>query len=173
MSFKVYHTTHGFKDGGEPAQFAYNGTFFDSDYLPTIGYSQGAELDDPRRRREEKLGALEEMVPRGEPLHERTSLFTTYSDWITYHTVVSTSSDQMAISPGYLKKTWQKDGRNYFEYDMGPTHILDFVAWVSAKYAVKKEVYPGSQRPHQSRGLLRPRAHLRYRRNARKLAQTA
>jgi ABC-2 type transport system permease protein len=143
LSFKVSHITHGFKDGGEPAQFAYNGTFFDSGYLPTIGYDQNNELDDPRRRREMKLGALEEMTPRGEPLHSRTSLFTTYSDWITYHTVVSTSGDQIGISPGYLKKSWQKDGRNYFEYDMGGTHILDFVAWVSAKYAVKKEVYQG------------------------------
>jgi hypothetical protein len=34
---------------------------------------------------------MEEMSSRGEPVHSRISLFTTNSDWITYHTVVSTS----------------------------------------------------------------------------------
>ena len=67
MTFHVGHTTHGFKDGNEPPEFAYNGTFFDSDYFPHIGYNQNIELDDPRRRREEKLGPLEEMAPRGDP----------------------------------------------------------------------------------------------------------
>ena len=28
----------GFRDGNEPPEFAYNGTFFDSDYVPYIGY---------------------------------------------------------------------------------------------------------------------------------------
>jgi hypothetical protein len=147
LRFKVYHTTHGFKDGGEPAQFAYNGTFFDSSYFPTIGYDQGNELSDPRRRREEKLGPLEEMAVRGEPKHERINLFTPYSDWITYHTVVSTSSDQIAIAPGYLQKRWTENGRNYFEYSMGSTHILDFYAYLSGRYTVRTDVYRGSNGP--------------------------
>ena len=147
LTFSVSHTTHGFKDGNEPAQFAYNGTFFDQGFFPQIGYDQNYELDDPRRRREEHLGQLEEMAPRGEPVHSRLNLFVPTSDWITFHTVVSTSADQIAIAPGYLQRTWKSDGRNYYEYAMGSTHIADFFAYLSAKYSVRKEPYSGSSGP--------------------------
>ncbi len=75
LNFAVSHTTRGFRDGNEPAQFAYNGTFFDAGYFPTIGYDQGFEIDDPRRRREEHLGPLEEMAQRGEPFHSTAQSF--------------------------------------------------------------------------------------------------
>ena len=147
MTFAVGYATHGFKDGGEPAEFAYNGTFFDSGYFPGIGYNSSNELDDPRRRREEKLPALEEMAPRGDPKLSRANLFTNNSDWITYHTVVSTSDDQIAIAPGYLQRDWHSNGRHYFEYSMGSTHILDFFAYLSARYTVRKELYQGANGP--------------------------
>ena len=147
MKFAIGHATNGFKDGNEPAQFAYNGTFFDTEYFPGVGYDRGIELDDPRRRHEQNLGPLEEMAHRGDPLRSRTSLFTTYSDWITYHTIVSTSGDQTVLAPGYLQKSWQKDGRNYYEYSMGSTHILDFFAYISGRYATRKEVYPTKNGP--------------------------
>ena len=147
LSFSVGHTTRGFRDGNELPEFAHNGTFFDAGYFPLIGYDQGLEIDDPRRRREEKLPALEEMVARGEPVHSRINLFSTNSDWITYHTVVSTSGEQMAIAPGYLVKSWQRDGRHYYEYSMGSTHIQEFFAYLSGSYATRKETYAGPGGP--------------------------
>jgi ABC-type transport system involved in multi-copper enzyme maturation permease subunit len=144
MTFKAGLQSHGFKDGNELPQFAANGTFFDIEFLPGIGYDGGpAELDDPRRRREEHLPPLAEMHPRGDPVWSKINLFTANADWITYHSVVSTSADQIAIAPGYLKRSWEKDGRRYFEYDMGGTHILDFHAYVSARYMVRRDTFPG------------------------------
>jgi ABC-2 type transport system permease protein len=143
----VARTSRGFRDGNELAQFAYNGTFFDSEFFPIIGYSPGVELDDPRRRREQHLGSLEEMAHRGDPVASRTNLFSANSDWITYHTVVSTSDDQIAIAPGYLQREWQDNGRHFFEYSMGSTHIADFFAYLSARYTVRREVYPGAGGP--------------------------
>ena len=143
MTFSVGWTSRGFRDGNEKAELAYNGTFFDSGYFPSLGYSPTVELDDPRRRREEHLGALEELAPRGDATESVYNIFTKESDWITYHTVVSTSEDQIAIAPGYLKREWKKDGRNYFEYDMGDTKILDFHAYLSGGYAVRREQYKG------------------------------
>src|SRR6185312_15275116 len=61
MTFSVAHTTKGFRDGNEPAQFAYNGTFFDASFFPQVGYDAQFEVDDPRRRREEQLPPLVEM----------------------------------------------------------------------------------------------------------------
>ncbi len=106
MDFRASRTTKGFKDGGERPELAYNGTFFDRDYFPTIGYSQTLELDEPVRRKEEKLGDLEEMAPPGDPYYSNVNLFTQDSGWVTFRTTVSTSPDQIAIAPGYLKREW-------------------------------------------------------------------
>ena len=143
MSFNVGWTTRGFRDGNEKPELAYNGTFFDSGYFPSLGYVLGNELDDPRRRREEHLGPLEEMAPREDPVQSLYQIFTRDSDWISYHTVVTTSPDQIAIAPGYLKRQWQENGRNCFEYDMGSTKILDFHSFLSARYRVRREQYKG------------------------------
>jgi ABC-type transport system involved in multi-copper enzyme maturation permease subunit len=139
MNFQVGYTSHGFKDNNERPELAYNGTFFDSNYLPFIGYDRNMELDDPRRRLEEKLGPLEELAQRGDPYYDKINLFTSDSDWISYHTVVSTSSDQIAIAPGYLKKEWQENGRHSYEYDMGATKTLDFYSYLSGRYQIKQE----------------------------------
>jgi ABC-2 type transport system permease protein len=80
-------------------------------------------------------------------VQSRVNLFTPNSDWITYHSIVSTSSDQIAVAPGYLQRAWQQDGRAFFEYDMGSTHILDFFAYISARYTVRKDVYEGANGP--------------------------
>jgi ABC-2 type transport system permease protein len=141
LTCNIGHQTRGFRDGNELAEFAYNGTFFDSGYLPYVGYNPNVELDDPRRRREEHLPALEEMAHRGDPAHSLNNIFPHESDWVTYHTVVSTSRDQIALAPGYLQREWQANGRRFFEYSMGSTHILDFFAYISARYQVRKETY--------------------------------
>jgi ABC-2 type transport system permease protein len=144
LTCNVGHQTRGFRDGNELPEFAYNGTFFDASYVPYIGYNNGMELADPRRRREEHLPLLVEMAHRGDPAHSVNNVFFQgESDWITYHTVVSTSSDQIAIAPGYLQREWQADGRHYYEYSMGSTHIMDFFAYISGHYQSRKEIYHG------------------------------
>jgi hypothetical protein len=143
MTFDVGYQSRGFRDGNERAELAYNGTFFDLSYFPILGYSRDIELDDPRRRREEHLGELEDMALRGDPEQSLYNLFSRQSDWISYRTVVSTSPDQIAIAPGYLKREWQENGRRYFEYDMGSTPIQDFYSYLSGRYNVKREQYKG------------------------------
>jgi ABC-2 type transport system permease protein len=139
MDFRVGYTSRGFKDGNERPEFAYNGTFFDRDYFPTIGYNQNNEIDDPVRRREEKLPPLEEMAPPGDPYYSNINLFTTNSEWVTFHAVVSTSPDQIAIAPGYLTREWTENGRHYFDYTMGDTRINDFFSFLSGRFSVKKD----------------------------------
>ena len=67
------------------------------------------------------------------------NLFTTDSEWTTFHCVVSTSADQTAIAPGYLQREWTENGRHYFEYSMGETRINDFYSFLSARYSVKRD----------------------------------
>jgi ABC-2 type transport system permease protein len=147
LTFNVGYTSRGFKDGNERPELAYSGTFFDSSYFPGIGYDRGIELDDPRRRREEHLPDQELLPHRGDPAGTLTNLFTPHSDWISYHTTVSTSDDQIALSPGYLTREWHANGRRYFTYDMGDIKTLDFFAYVSARYEVTRQIYPGVANP--------------------------
>jgi ABC-2 type transport system permease protein len=153
LNFNVGYTSRGFKDGNERPELAYSGTFFDSGYFPTIGYDNNIELDDPRRRHEEKLPEQEILPHRGDSVGSVTNLFTPTSDWITYHTTVSTSDfdsegkPQIAISPGYLTREWHENGRHYFAYDMGDVKTLDFYAFISARYDVKRDIYNGLNNP--------------------------
>jgi hypothetical protein len=141
--FRVSWFSHGFRDGSERPELAYNGTFFDRDYFPSIGYNAGMEIDNPVRRREQKLPPLEEMAPPGDPYYSNINLFTADSEWITYHCVVGTSPDQVAVAPGYLKREWTENGRHYFEYDMGGTRINDFFSFISGRYAVRRDDWKG------------------------------
>jgi ABC-type transport system involved in multi-copper enzyme maturation permease subunit len=153
MTFHVAHISRGFKDGHERPEFAYSGTFFDAGYFPNIGYDNGIELDDPRRRREEKLPELELLPHRGDAVGSVTNLFTSQADWIGYRTTVSTSDSdnegkpQIAVAPGYLTADWHKDGRHYFTYDMGQVKTLDFYAYISGRYDVKRVTYQGIENP--------------------------
>jgi len=143
MDFRASYTARGFKDGHERPEFAFNGTFFDRDYFPFIGYNQTLELDDPVRRREEKLGLLEEMAPPGDPYYSNINLFTTDSEWVTFHALVSTSPDQIAIAPGYLQREWTENGRRHFEYSMGDTRINNFFSFLSGRFNVKRDEWKG------------------------------
>ncbi len=147
LTFHVGHTSRGFKDGNERAEFAYSGTFFDGSYFPTIGYDTSIEIDDPRRRREVGLAEQQLLPHRGDPRGTVTNLFTPQSDWVNYRTTVSTSDGQTAISPGYLTREWHANGRHYFAYDMGAVKTLDFTAYVSARYNLKRVMYAGAANP--------------------------
>jgi hypothetical protein len=143
MNWECAYDNPGFRNNGEQAEFAYNGTFFDLGYFPSLGYDANREINNPVRRKEAGLPAQEELPDRGDAFGMNTNLFSPQSDFITYHTVVSTSADQIAISPGYLAREWQQDERHYFEYSMGSTKIQDFFNYNSGAYAVKSENYKG------------------------------
>ena len=120
-----------------------NGTFINNfSIFPSLGYSSGGELRDNKTR--EKY----DLPPNNLKPHpsDSTSLGNTYisndSDWIDFEATVSTSKDQIAIAPGYLQKEWEEDDRRYFHYKMD-SKILNFFAFNSARYEVKKEIYKG------------------------------
>jgi ABC-2 type transport system permease protein len=139
MNFRVGFTSHGFKDGNERPELAYNGTFFDRDYFPFVGYNANNEIDDPIRRREEKLPPLEELAPPGDPYYSNINLFVSDSEWVKFHATVSTAADQIAVAPGYLKRDWTENGRHYFEYDMSDTRMNDFYSFLSGRFQVKRD----------------------------------
>jgi ABC-2 type transport system permease protein len=120
-----------------------NGTFINNfTMFPSLGYSSQGELKDNKTR--EKYNLPPNNL-RPHPL-DTIALVNTYiakdADWIDFEATVSTSKDQIAIAPGYLQKEWEEEGRRYFHYKMD-SKILNFYAFNSARYEVKKEMYKG------------------------------
>ncbi|QMU64258.1 MAG: hypothetical protein GKR88_08135 [Flavobacteriaceae bacterium] len=120
-----------------------NGTFINNFQLfPSLGYAPGRELTDDKTR--EKYGLPKnDLQPHPS---DSTALGNTYiskdADWIDFEATVSTSEDQIAIAPGYLIKEWKESKRRYFHYKMD-SKILNFYAFNSARYEVKKELWNG------------------------------
>ncbi|WP_033962117.1 ABC transporter permease/M1 family aminopeptidase [Psychroserpens jangbogonensis] len=119
-----------------------NGTFINNlQIFPSLGYN-GGELRDNETRKKYDLPP-NELKPHPS---DSTALGNTYiskdADWIDFEATVSTSEDQIAIAPGYLQKEWTEDGRRYFHYKMD-SKILNFYAFNSGKYEVKKEEWKG------------------------------
>jgi aminopeptidase N len=64
------------------------------------------------------------------------------ADFIDFDAIVSTSSDQLAIAPGYLQKEWKQGDRRFFHYKMD-SPILNFYSFLSGRYQVKKQNWNG------------------------------
>jgi ABC-2 type transport system permease protein len=120
-----------------------NGTFINnSSMFPNLGYVSRGELTDNKTRKKYDLPS-NNLRPHPS---DSTALGNTYiskdSDWINFEATVSTSKDQIAIAPGYLQKEWVENDRKYFHYKMD-SKILNFYAFISARYEVKKELWNG------------------------------
>lgn len=139
MDFNVAYENKGFRDGGERLEFAYNGTFFDMNYFPAIGYNSEFELSDDDERRDQGLGPAPDLPSPEDPKARNRNMISHDSDWIHFKCVVSSSPDQIAIAPGYLQREWTENGRRYFAYDMGDTKIANFYSLVSGRYEVKRD----------------------------------
>ncbi len=136
------YLSQGFENSTSNIRVVKNGTFFESSYLlPSFGYEVYNELMDKIDRKkagllqQKEMNSLEDKNPenlQGNYITGKTS------DWVTIETVISTSSDQIAISPGTLVKKWSENGRTYFNYK-NDHQSINFTNFMSAKYEVAKK----------------------------------
>lgn len=138
LEFALEKKPKGFKNDSPDMSVVYNGTFFNSDIFPTIGYNSEAELSSNTARKKHGLKAKPRMANVNDSLARRNTYISADADWIRFEAVVSTSEGQIAIAPGYLQKEWKESGRNYYHYKMD-SPILNFYAFLSAKYEIKKD----------------------------------
>ena len=140
VRFETDWLTPGFANAGHGTAVTSNGTFINnSGFFPMPGYQSGVELQDNNKRREQNLPPLERAASIDDvSAHNRAGLST--GERVSFETIVSTSEDQIAIAPGYLQKSWVKDGRKYFHYKMDAP-IWNFVSFVSADYEVRREAW--------------------------------
>ncbi len=139
LNFDLELATHGFTSSGSNTQVVYNGSFINGrSLLPVIGYQENMELARDQDRKKFGLAPKERMRDRDDPEGLKSNYLSNDSDWIDFETVVGTEEDQIAIAPGYLQKEWKEGGRHYFSYKMD-VPILNFFAYQSARYQVKKD----------------------------------
>ena len=138
MSFKTSFLTKGFQQGGGNSSIVFNGTFFNNQFFPSLGYNENFELGDDDERKKRKMKPKERMLERNDPRGLQQSLFGDDADHIRFEMVVSTAGDQIAIAPGYLQKEWKEGDRKFFHYKMDAP-MCNFYSIVSARYAVKRD----------------------------------
>ena len=141
LEFTQQRFNVGFVDSGSDTQIVENGTFLNNAQIfPHFGYNKGLEIEDRHERRKRDLDPPERLPKLEDSTQYGTNFIGKEADFINFETIVSTSEDQIAISPGYLQKQWVENGRRYFHYKMDAP-IFNFVAFLSGLWSVDKSVY--------------------------------
>jgi ABC-2 type transport system permease protein len=144
VHFTVKSKTHGFENELTNKSVVQNGTFFNNTIAPQIGFDAQRELRDPVVRRKYGLKEIDLMPPLERNCTDdcRENYLGGHSDWVDVDTVISTSTDQIAIAPGSLVRQWQEGGRNYYEYRLDHPS-MNFYSFISADYQVAREDWNG------------------------------
>ncbi len=143
LEMEIEARNEGFTNSGYNQSIVYNGTFFNLGLFPSFGYNAGRELTSDNERKKHDLPEKEySLPPQDDPYGLSNLLFNDDAYYVSYEATVSTAPDQIAISPGYLQKTWEKDGRKYYYYKMEGEMDL-FANFSSAEYAVEREKWKG------------------------------
>ena len=134
-----FHPT-GIQNETAQHQIVGNGTFVNSQMFPMFGYQTQGEIQDRNERRKRGLGEPTRMPKLEEKAALASNYLTDDADWIDFRSTVCTAPDQIALSPGYLQKTFTRNGRRCFSYAMDRP-MLDFYSFLSARWLVKKGEY--------------------------------
>jgi hypothetical protein len=142
LDFEIDYAPRGFANSGASRTVVDNGTFVNSGLAPALGYQDRAELTQERERSKHGLGPRERLPDLDDPEARKRNYISSDGDWIDFEATVSTAEDQVALAPGYIQREWVENGRRYYHYRMD-VPILNFYAFLSARYAVKKDVWKG------------------------------
>jgi hypothetical protein len=135
------YVTSGFENQAGNTSIVRNGTFLNNmQILPALGYQQGGEINDKNKRRSYDLPPKKSMPDLQHVCNSACGanyLTDGLADFVPIETIISTSSDQIAIAPGSLVKEWQQDGRNYYHYKVDHVAQL-FCSFISARFEVQR-----------------------------------
>jgi ABC-2 type transport system permease protein len=140
IEINTKYISKGFENGAGYTRIVNNGTFLNnSQILPSLGYQARNEISDQNTRKKYGLkpkDRMPELESAYSKKHMKNYLTRGAADFINIETVISTSSDQIAIAPGSLLKKWEEKGRNYYHYKIDhPSQ--NFYSFMSGKYEVK------------------------------------
>lgn len=142
MEWKATRTNRGFPNSDPDNQIVTNGTYVDlAGFVPVPSYDEERELTDPADRRRFGLPPAPRLPTLGDPAWLNTLGFG-IDGRTDFHVVFSTAGDQTAVAPGALRRTWDQNGRRYFEY------VMEQPTWpalplTSARYQVARDNWNG------------------------------
>lgn len=149
MIMEVDLAYKGFPNSGFGQAIVENGTFFNLSVFPSFGYNPQGELSSEKDRKKYELPEKDYGLPERDDSHGLSNfLFGDDADFNTFEAVLSTDPDQIAISPGYLVKEWEENGRKYYHYKMDEVMQMFFNV-SSARYAVIEDTW---KNPDGSKG---------------------
>ncbi|WP_378173881.1 M1 family aminopeptidase [Aquimarina sp. SS2-1] len=140
MNFTQSYIPKGFEDEHSDTQIVYNGTFFNNQEFPTIGYNKKYELRNNDDRKKQGLESRLNKARREEQLELTSAISGGDSNGITFEALIGTEKNQKAITSGRLIKEWKNNDRNYFHYKMNQP-MINFYAIVSADYEIKNDIW--------------------------------
>jgi ABC-2 type transport system permease protein len=140
MRYTVARHANGFENKPTLLEIAENGTFFNNQVAPQIGYQPRGEIKEPNKRKRFGLKPKDPMpaLERNCTVDCRNNYLSNNSDLVNVDTVISTSPDQIAIAPGSLKNDWYSGGRHYYHYSLDHP-AWNFYSFLSARYKVSRE----------------------------------
>src|SRR5688500_18853867 len=142
MTFEVESRPRGFRNSGAPTAVTANGTFFDRDWLPVLGYLAGRELWDESERREHGLAPRTLPPSAGDVEAVATGPGAPEVELVDVETIIGTAANQTALTLGTLVREWQENGRRYFHYRTDAP-ISFWAATFSAEYSVREDRWNG------------------------------
>lgn len=143
MVITLTRQQQGFVASGHDTSVVENGTFINNwELFPSFGYQQSGEIQERHERSKRGLPPPQRANKLEDSRFYQENFFGAAADFITFEATISTDDDQIALTPGYLQKEWRADGRRYFHYKMDQP-MVNFYAFISARLAVKSEVYQG------------------------------
>lgn len=145
IDFDLWKISQGFENEVSFMQLTGNGTFFNNaNLMPNFGYNKDFEISDKNKRAKLKLPKRERMPKLDN--NNLTARSNTYisndADWVEINTTISTSPDQITIAPGSLIKSWEANGRKYFNYRLDQKS-LNFYSFISGNYQVARKKWKG------------------------------
>ncbi|MBW3553516.1 MAG: hypothetical protein KY466_08400 [Gemmatimonadetes bacterium] len=138
LAFDLAFRPRGFPNDGIRTDVVANGTSFNRMRMPFIGYQPLFELSGSEAR--ERFGlAPRSPTPGPEDaaaMEHRWAIRD--ADLVHVDAVIATAADQIALTPGVLRRSWTENRRRYFHYETeAPISFGGTV--VSAEYAVLED----------------------------------
>jgi ABC-type transport system involved in multi-copper enzyme maturation permease subunit len=147
LTFDVAFRPRGFPNSGIQTDVVANGAYFNRTWMPFIGYQPMFELRDDEARARFGLGPRPPMPTAeeaGTMQHREAGgrWGPTDADLVRVEAIIGTAADQIAITPGVLRRSWTENGRRYFHYETEAPAAFGATMF-SANYAVLEDRWNG------------------------------
>ncbi len=141
LDFEIEYQEKGFSNDGRDKIIITNGTYFTNELLPYFGYDESFILTKESSR---KKAGLDEYIVESSKLDDSSAYVNNAinrnAGKIKYEAIVSTNTDQIALTTGKLQKEWIENGRRYFHYKMNNEQWNSY-PFLSARYEVLRDKY--------------------------------